>query len=378
MEPRSVRKHAVGWKTRSARVSPTFAYTTTAPQRTSASSLSARAFTIGNQIAFAGGQFRPGTLTGDALIAHELAHVLQQRSSGLMRADLNPTAETALERDADRAAVGAIGSLWRGVRDFAGGWAALRRPNLASGLSLQRCKDNPYPDPAVGPIPDYDAFSHPSGEMKDGNATAAMIQNWEQLDRVYADADAGEARAKRFIKDLEQTFAATGVYTAEKTAQPDCLIPAYRELKGAVFDEGCVADWSSVSYLRTEKTGGIRLRQVIGEAYEKRAKELNVRNEIILHGLNLVMAGVALKGALGKGGTAVESGPGKTIADDTAAAAKGEASAVKPGKVEPGKAATGEVVAGEGRRPRHSARRSLRSRRNIRRSTLSQRPPSAA
>ena len=40
--------------------------------------LNARAFTIGKHIAFARGEFRPDTVYGQRLIAHELAHVAQQ------------------------------------------------------------------------------------------------------------------------------------------------------------------------------------------------------------------------------------------------------------------------------------------------------------
>ncbi|HEX8979720.1 MAG TPA: DUF4157 domain-containing protein [Parasulfuritortus sp.] len=43
--------------------------------------INARAFTFGHHIAFANGQYRPGTQSGDRLIAHELVHVLQQRRS---------------------------------------------------------------------------------------------------------------------------------------------------------------------------------------------------------------------------------------------------------------------------------------------------------
>ena len=39
----------------------------------------ARAVTVGSHIAFAAGQYRPGTPDGDQLIAHELAHVIQMR-----------------------------------------------------------------------------------------------------------------------------------------------------------------------------------------------------------------------------------------------------------------------------------------------------------
>src|SRR5438270_6641471 len=42
----------------------------------------ARAVTVGSDIAFGAGEYKPGSLSGDLLIAHELAHVLQQESGG--------------------------------------------------------------------------------------------------------------------------------------------------------------------------------------------------------------------------------------------------------------------------------------------------------
>ena len=45
----------------------------------SARSIQARAYTVGNHIAFGAGQYSPQTLTGQNLIAHELAHVVQQQ-----------------------------------------------------------------------------------------------------------------------------------------------------------------------------------------------------------------------------------------------------------------------------------------------------------
>jgi hypothetical protein len=46
-----------------------------------ARSVSARAFATGTDIFFARGEYRPQTATGDALLAHELTHVVQQRGS---------------------------------------------------------------------------------------------------------------------------------------------------------------------------------------------------------------------------------------------------------------------------------------------------------
>jgi hypothetical protein len=69
--------------------------------------LGATAFTIGNDIAFSKGSYRPGTRSGDAVIAHELAHTVQQgaHGSGVRVAD----DQAALERQADQAAAAAIG-----------------------------------------------------------------------------------------------------------------------------------------------------------------------------------------------------------------------------------------------------------------------------
>jgi hypothetical protein len=47
--------------------------------------LHARAFTYGNHIAFDAGEYRPGAAAGQALIAHELAHVLQQRDTAAIQ-----------------------------------------------------------------------------------------------------------------------------------------------------------------------------------------------------------------------------------------------------------------------------------------------------
>ena len=60
----------------------------------SALALGARAYTLGNNIVFASGQFSPHTLEGRLLLAHELAHVIQQRRSGrvlVQRAEVGDT-----------------------------------------------------------------------------------------------------------------------------------------------------------------------------------------------------------------------------------------------------------------------------------------------
>jgi hypothetical protein len=103
--------------------------------------LSARALTVGEHIAFAPGQYRPGTPIGDAMLAHELAHTLQQEPSGAHQpgAPVLEPAGSALEGDAESAAMGAMRKLWSGTRQVATAGFADARPALRSGLRVQRC-----------------------------------------------------------------------------------------------------------------------------------------------------------------------------------------------------------------------------------------------
>jgi hypothetical protein len=74
-----------------------------------ASGLGARALTAGRDIVFGSGAFRPHTPGGDRLLAHELAHVVQQ-TGGLARAALDGGAADPLEKAAETAADQAVTS----------------------------------------------------------------------------------------------------------------------------------------------------------------------------------------------------------------------------------------------------------------------------
>ena len=103
--------------------------------------LNARAFTIGNDVAFAQGEYEPGTLIGDALIAHELAHVVQQGSvstSGTPMLKGGADYDSA-EADADASSVGVLAALW-GAASLLRGFGTKVMPRLRTGLKLSRCK----------------------------------------------------------------------------------------------------------------------------------------------------------------------------------------------------------------------------------------------
>ena len=102
----------------------------------------AHAVAVGGHVAFAPGLYRPGTLAGDALLAHELAHTLQQRGGGGGRG------HGAMEAEADAAAAQVL----QGGTAVVGGGA---------GLRLQRCDDN-KPAPPV-PTGSGSAKAPPAG-----------------------------------------------------------------------------------------------------------------------------------------------------------------------------------------------------------------------
>jgi hypothetical protein len=72
----------------------------------SAASIGARAFTVGPHIVFGRGEHSPGTTAGATLMAHELAHVVQQRGEMSGEADALEigAAHDPAERSADAAA----------------------------------------------------------------------------------------------------------------------------------------------------------------------------------------------------------------------------------------------------------------------------------
>jgi uncharacterized protein DUF4157 len=100
--------------------------------------MNARAFTVGNNIAFGAGEYSPGTLVGDALIAHELAHTVQQGNGTSQEvASRGDHGAGALEEEADLAAVSAVASAW-GVQSTSSTQAGALT-QIRSGLKLQRC-----------------------------------------------------------------------------------------------------------------------------------------------------------------------------------------------------------------------------------------------
>lgn len=117
----------------------------------SAQAVQARAYTTGRDIVFGPGQYSPGTDRGRRLLAHELAHVVQQASGPV---DGTPTSDgitlsdpsDRFEHEADRVAGRVVGerpsvSVWGPGRNGRPPSVASPAPSTAR-ISLQRDKDH--------------------------------------------------------------------------------------------------------------------------------------------------------------------------------------------------------------------------------------------
>src|SRR6185503_11017421 len=94
----------------------------------SANAVSASAYTVGHHVVFGQGHYRPNTSSGRELLAHELAHVVQQRhasipSSGLKIGSSSSSLESSADHAASRAMSGQAGHL-----ASAGGTTLSRKP----------------------------------------------------------------------------------------------------------------------------------------------------------------------------------------------------------------------------------------------------------
>jgi Domain of unknown function (DUF4157)/Domain of unknown function (DUF4329) len=103
----------------------------TGPEAASAAeSVDAAAFTLGRDIVFGAGRYAPHTTGGRRLVAHELAHVIQQRRGG-------SDASRSAEREAERAA------------GLAASTSALRVPVALGARGVQRQPAAPASEPAA-------------------------------------------------------------------------------------------------------------------------------------------------------------------------------------------------------------------------------------
>ena len=133
----------------------------------SADAVGAFAYTVGHQLVFGDGQYAPGTQRGRELIAHELAHVLQQGAAGrrslrrrprpdLLNVNLSPAEARAMsDGDLDQSMVllrDQLASMSSDSRDYRGA-----QENLMVLEAESDRRKQPAPVASPGPVPAAEA-----------------------------------------------------------------------------------------------------------------------------------------------------------------------------------------------------------------------------
>ncbi|RJO75079.1 DUF4157 domain-containing protein [Nocardia panacis] len=118
----------------------------------SAQELNASAYTIGRHIVFGAGRYRPESVGGRMLLAHELGHAVQQRDAVPTEAIRRSTAGE--EHEARRAAVGALAGL---------------APTPVSGSQLAIACAPTNEDPAAADLHDTEQFGDAARDFEKSN-----------------------------------------------------------------------------------------------------------------------------------------------------------------------------------------------------------------
>jgi Domain of unknown function (DUF4157) len=107
----------------------------------SAQAIDARAYTVGEEIVFQSGSYRPDTLDGQRMLAHELTHVIQQRQGPV---DATPTGDgIAVSHPSDRFEQAAEANADRIVAGGKTGDAGLAMAGrLAGGVAQRQVADD--------------------------------------------------------------------------------------------------------------------------------------------------------------------------------------------------------------------------------------------
>ena len=189
--------------------------------------LNARAFAVGEHVAFGSGEYRPGTAAGDALIAHELAHVVQQGHSAHVAEPVRDAGATdaSMERDANRAATGAVTSLWSpGQASRREGGGAL--PQLRSGLRLQRCGSSQKKvDAKDGKTAKLTVREQRDNAIGEANERLRAVDKW-----ATAQVDVQKVPSVSGVVDLDANQAKNVAAAIERLQQAQELF-AVKELK---------------------------------------------------------------------------------------------------------------------------------------------------
>jgi hypothetical protein len=154
----------------------------------SVQAVNALAYTVGRKVVFGQGQYTPKTEAGNKLLAHELAHVLQQRGeSAGIRPEAVEATEHPSEYEAEQAAEAVMAGNSVSIQFKNPSFVRLQRSPISEGLRrrIELCV-NPFYYDAKG---NYSWMIDPKPDCLDIKIPADRERAWKCLNRMYWSLD---------------------------------------------------------------------------------------------------------------------------------------------------------------------------------------------
>jgi hypothetical protein len=182
---------------------------------------------------------------------------------------------------------------------------------LSPGLLAARCGDSeavPLEELRrdVAPAFNYGLYCDETGRLVGERSAVLLVHRSAHLERVYADAGAGDARAQRLVGQLEEAVRRAGKALGDQAQGVVCgTLPS------------CTVQWKYLEDLiPSQGAGGQRLRALLAESFTGRAKVNGVKNAVIAGALDVLVVGSVLKA--GKGTTRTAAAEAEPAAVDMA------------------------------------------------------------
>jgi hypothetical protein len=137
----------------------------------------------------------------------------------------------------------------------------------------------------VAPPFDYSLYCDARGRLTGRHSDTLLVHRSEHLERVYADAQRGDDRARTLFGQLEAQVQASGDTLADRALGLVCTsLPA------------CTVRWQFLDELiPSRQAGGMRLRHVLATSFERKARLKGVENAVISAVLSVLLVGAVVE-----------------------------------------------------------------------------------
>jgi hypothetical protein len=209
----------------------------------SAQAVNALAYTVGQEVVFGAGQHRPQTLVGQRLLAHELAHTIQQRDNLQKPTEIlkvsppgHPSEREAVETSDSILAINPASAAFktRFQSKPSGRYSGLQR-EVASG-SMQQA---PFRRKILLFKPTKHVAARPPGAPPEALVLANPEQAQTDLNDAIASVRSGQFKVGRV--DGGSSFAQTAVYDMGASASMAKWLPAFQRAAGEANER---AEWA--------------------------------------------------------------------------------------------------------------------------------------